>query len=154
MQVFILLSTLKNRMAEEHQCFQTARWTPRALAVLTEISCVTGTLSHLSLPLFRHTAIVWCERLMPHWCEFISIYFDCVHPVLDAQRLWIDFSVKGKVFFSSHFSRAWTLIIEIWHKVLQKCAASIPVQSWSTLLNESWKYFCSSKRCRNTISKT
>lgn len=37
--------------------------THRALAVLTEASCVRGTLDHLLLPLFRHESIVSYQRL-------------------------------------------------------------------------------------------
>lgn len=78
-------------VGEERRSFQSSRWTLWALAVLTENSCVTGTLSHLWLPRFRHAAIVWWEKLMPHWHEVTVNYFDCVHPVSGTQRYSEDF---------------------------------------------------------------
>lgn len=44
----------------------------------------------VSLPLFRHAAIVWGEKLMPHCQGIIAIYFDCASPVSDTQRLSVD----------------------------------------------------------------
>lgn len=93
------------------------------------IKLLSGTLSHLSLPLFRHAATVWCEKLMPH-CQEIT------------------FSLTGCVLFQTHKDfqcisvRSFPcLLVNIWKWHVLKQAAFTGFKYYCTIIDalyEKW----------------